>query len=305
MTDRMQTADQLHRFEFRAMASNCEIVVAAENRGDLVAATEASISEVLRLEQKYSRYQANSHLSQINRSAGSDWIECDAETQALLDYADALYQSSAGLFDITSGVLRRAWDFKNPVLPSQKVLDELLLLVGWEKVQRKDNRIFLPILGMELDFGGFGKEYAADRAAAILEGHGIRNGYVNLGGDLRVIGPKPDNSPWQLGIQHPRKQGALIASIPVQQGALATSGDYERYFELDGQRYCHVLSPKTGYPVRYWQSVSVVAPLSVTAGSYTTIAMLKEADGLKWLQSSGVSFLAVDAQGMLHQSATV
>ncbi len=138
----------------------------------------------------------------------------------------------------------------------------------------------MPLAGMELDFGGFGKEYAADRAAAMIHGKGVRHGYVNLAGDIRVVGPKLDESPWLIGIQDPRNKSRTIASIPLFTGALATSGDYERFIEVDGHRYCHIINPRSGYPVTYWRSVTVVAPLAITAGSYSTIAMLKEADGL-------------------------
>jgi thiamine biosynthesis lipoprotein len=153
---------------------------------------------------------------------------------------------------------------------------------------------------MELDFGGFGKEYAADRAATMMAARGAKHGYVNLAGDLRVLGPKPDGAPWMIGIQDPRRRGEVIATIPVYQGGLATSGDYERYFELEGQRYCHILDPNTGWPVTHWRTVSVLAPLAVVAGNCSTIAMLKQADGLAFLQASGMNFLAMDQHGAIH-----
>jgi thiamine biosynthesis lipoprotein len=153
---------------------------------------------------------------------------------------------------------------------------------------------------MEIDFGGFGKEYAADRAAAILAAQGIRHGYVNLGGDLQVIGPQPDGQAWTIGIQDPRNPDGVIAHIPVTQGSMATSGDYERYIELDGRRYCHILDPRSGRPVNHWRSVSVLAPLAIAAGSCSTIAMLKQENGLAFLDGTGMPYLAVDSQGELH-----
>jgi len=154
---------------------------------------------------------------------------------------------------------------------------------------------------MEIDFGGFGKEYAADRAVALLAERGARHGFVNLGGDIRVLGPQPDGQPWRFGIQHPRKPEATIASIELAEGALATSGDYERYLEHEGRRYCHILDPRTGWPVAHWQSMSVVAPLAVAAGALTTIAMLKAEAALEFLRGQGVGFLAVDAQRVIHE----
>jgi len=154
---------------------------------------------------------------------------------------------------------------------------------------------------MQIDFGGIGKEYAADRVATICLEHGMRHGLVNLGGDIRAIGPQADGTPWRVGIRHPRVQDAAVAGFDLAAGALATSGDYERYFEIAGQRYCHILNPKTGMPVRYWQSVSVVSPLCVVAGSCATIAMLLEADAPAFLESQGVQWLGIEADGSLRR----
>ncbi len=154
---------------------------------------------------------------------------------------------------------------------------------------------------MEIDFGGFGKEYAADRAATLLQERGVRHGLVNLGGDIRLVGPRLGGNPWMLAIQDPRLSDRLLAELPVRGGALATSGDYERFFERDGVRYCHVLDPRTGWPVSHWRSVSVIAPACLAAGALTTVAMLKGADALDFLQAQNVAFLAVDAQGCLHE----
>ncbi|MES2323027.1 MAG: FAD:protein FMN transferase [Pseudomonadota bacterium] len=282
---------------FGAMASECEVRLAASSQAHADALAQCAIDEVARIEAAFSRYRPGTIVSRINDAAGRDWVDLDSETEALLGYADTLFEGSEGKFDITSGVLRRAWDFRQGRVPAQAALAPLLELVGWQRVQRAPGRIRLPQAGMELDFGGFGKEYAADRAAAILKETGARHGYVNLGGDLHVFGPQPDGSAWMIGIQDPRDAGRTIASIPVQAGALATSGDYERFFEQDGKRYCHVLDPASGFPVGYWRSVSVLAPLAIAAGSYATITLLLEERGLDFLRDSGLDFLAVDHQG--------
>lgn len=286
---------------FGAMASECEIRIAVAGGAEALA--QAAIAEVRRIETKYSRYRDDSVVTRINRAAGRAWVEIDAETGALLGYADTLYASSAGKFDITSGVLRRAWDFRLARVPDAAQLAPLLALVGWRHVERRAGQVRLAQPGMELDFGGFGKEYAADRAAALLAARGVAHGYVNLGGDLHVIGPQPDGQPWLIGIQDPRNEDALIADIPVHSGALATSGDYERYFETGGQRYCHILDPDSGAPVGYWRSVSVLAPLAIAAGSFATVAMLKQEEGLGFLDESGLGYLAVDRDGVIHKSA--
>lgn len=286
---------------FEAMASACEVRLAAPDEAAARRLAQPAIDEVRRIEAKYSRYRADSVISRINAVAGVGEVELDAETLALFDYAGTLYQWSGGRFDPTSGVLRRAWDFRRPVLPSAQALAPLLALVGWSRVRRQGNRIALPQAGMELDLGGFGKEYAADRAATLLAEQGLRHGYVNLGGDLRLVGPQPDGQAWRIGIQDPRRTGQLAAGVPVSAGALATSGDYERFFDLGARRYCHILDPHTGMPVTHWRSVSVLGPLTVAAGSCATIAMLLQADGLAFLEGCGMAYLAIDQQGVIHR----
>ena len=265
-----------------------------------------AIAEVRRIEAKYSRFRMDSVVSQINAAAGNgEAITIDAETAQLLAFATQLFELSDGLFDATSGVLRQVWDFKTARKPSPQQLAEVLPRIGWNHVQWNDQTAQLTQHGMELDFGGFGKEYAADRAATLLANEGARHGLVNLGGDLRVIGPQADGSPWLMGIRQPRQarqDNVVIASIPISTGALATSGDYERFFVEDEQRFCHILNPKTGWPAQHWQSISVIAPVCVAAGAMSTTAMLKGPEAIAFLEGQGVSYLAVDADGQVLQS---
>jgi thiamine biosynthesis lipoprotein len=215
---------------------------------------------------------------------------------------------SGGLFDVTSGVLRRAWDFRRtpPSVPAAAELAAATALIGWSRVEWDERTVRLPAPGMEIDFGGIGKEYAADRAATICAEHGIAHALVNLGGDVRAVGPQEDGTPWRVGIRHPRRpeaSGAAIAEVMLDAGAVATSGDYERYVEIAGRRYCHILNPRTGMPATHWQSISVVAPLCVVAGSCATIAMLAEAGAPEFLAAQGVDWIGVDAQGALRGPA--
>lgn len=292
--------------EFAAMGSRCEVCLAACDEALARLYAAQAMDEIRRIEAKYSRYRSDSVVSRINAAAGREWVELDEESVALFNYADELYRISGGRFDITSGVLRRAWDFRYPKRPAPEALQPLLDLIGWRSVDWEPHaiphRIRLPRAGMEIDFGGFGKEYAVDRAAVMLAGSGGKSGYVNLGGDVRIIGPRPDGRPWEISIRHPRAEDRTIASIPVSTGALATSGDYERFFELDGKRYCHILDPVSGQPVQAWQSVSVLAPLAVVAGSFSTVTMLMGDAGLDFLRRSNLAFLAIDQHGRIHRA---
>ena len=295
----------LVRTTFRAMASDNELQLFAEDEARAREAAAAAIADVARIEAKYSRYRDDSETTRINRAAGGAPVAIDAETAALLSYADRCFSLSAGLFDITSGALRRVWDFRRvpPRLPQAPALESALALVGWSAVEWDARTIRLPRSGMEIDFGGIGKEYAADRVATIAIERGIAHGLVNLGGDVRVIGPRPDGAPWRIGIRHPRKEGVPAAAVMLESGAVATSGDYERYVEIDGRRYCHILNPRTGMPVSHWQSVSVIAPLCIVAGSCSTIAMLREAEAEAFLREQGFPYVAVAADGSLHGPA--
>lgn len=302
MTDAHLDHDGWH-LRFGAMASHCEIVVAGDDAVARHAAHEA-MAEVRRIEAKYSRYRSDSVVSRINAAAGSGQATAiDTETVDLLAFADQLHRQSDGLFDLTSGVLRKAWDFRTGHVPAPHELDALLPLVDWRRVVWDERELLLPEAGMELDFGGIGKEYAADRAQSLLAQAGVHRGFVNLGGDLRVLGPRADGRPWRFGIQHPRELGSLCASVELRDGALATSGDYERFFiTAEGRRCCHVLDPRSGQPVTHWQSVSVVAPVCAAAGALATIAMLLGSDGTAFLRNQGVAFLAIDAAGRVDSN---
>ncbi len=305
----MALATDPRRCLFQAMASPCEIRLdQPQARAQVDTSREQAfaqaVAEVRRIEARYSRYREDSVISRINACAGTgEAIEVDDETAGLLNFAAALHEDSEGRFDVTSGVLRRAWDFSAGTPPQPDHLASLMTLVGWRHVQWDGRHIGLSQAGMQLDFGGIGKEYAADRAASLLQGLGFGQGFVNLGGDIRVVGPRPDGQPWRFGIQHPRQPQSLIAHIEVGQGALTTSGDYERFLVHDGRRYGHILDARTGWPVQHWQSVSVVAPACVAAGALSTVAMLHEADGLDFLREQGVAFMAVDASGVVHSQA--
>ncbi len=296
-------------FQFSAMGSDCEVHIAGNvSENHARNAAQVAIFEVRRVEAKYSRYRADSVVSQINAAAGKGTpVPVDDETADLLAYADQMYWASDGLFDITSGVLSRAWDFRAGRLPTRQALHTLRQCVGWSltELERAPGHSSFALLrtGMEIDLGGFGKEYAADRAAVLLQERSVRHGFVNLGGDIRIVGPRADGSPWQMAIRHPREEDRPLATIELPDGGLATSGDYERYFiGPDGERYCHVLNPQTGWPVRAWRSISVVAPLCLAAGSTCTIAMLKGEDALPFLRKQASDFIAVDAQGLVHRA---
>ncbi|MFU8789416.1 MAG: FAD:protein FMN transferase [Methylobacter sp.] len=280
------------------MGSPCDLQLYADSSTKAQHVADRVIADVRRLEALYSRYRDDSFLSAINRVAASGGaITVDEETAGLLNYAATCHEQSDGLFDITSGILRRAWRFDQGKLPEQQQIDALLGHVGWHKLAWKPPVLTFPQPGMEIDFGGIVKEYAADRAAALCLSAGIKQGVINLGGDIKVIGPRNDGSPWRVGIRDPACKTAVLQTVLLREGALASSGDYERCIVVDGLRYGHLLNPKTGWPVRHLAAVSVVADFCVVAGSASTIAMLKGQDGAAWLENLGLPHVWVDLQG--------
>lgn len=289
------------RYRFHAMASEHELQLWSPDGALADRAAQAAIDDVRRIEAKYTRYRDDSLTAAINRAAGRTRVAIDEETAALLRYADRCHELSGGRFDLTSGVLRRVWDFRSrsPRVPSAAEIEAARALIGWDRVEWTERDVRLPCAGMELDFGGIGKEYAADRAAAICREHGIAHALVNLGGDVRALGTHPGGEPWRIAIRHPREPGATIATMALADGALATSGDYERYFEVDGRRYCHVLDALTGMPVTHFQSVSVAASLALLAGSYATIAMLLGESAQPLLDAQALRYWIVTADGSL------
>jgi thiamine biosynthesis lipoprotein len=297
---------RLERFSFRGMGSPCELSLWSTSRNEAAALAKLCAREVDRLEKKFSRYREDSLTTRINRSAGNaDGVVVDSETASLLDFAATAYHESGGRFDPTSGVLRRVWDFKSGRLPSKDALAGTRALVGWSKIEWAKPRLTLPIAGMELDFGGFVKEYASDRVAELCREHGLESGLIDLGGDLAVVGPHPDGSSWLVGIRDPRNPEHALARIAIDRGGLATSGDYERFMIVDGVRYSHLLDPRTGQSHRGGPAcVSIKAAHCLVAGITSTIAMLHdEAEAPKFLSRVGLPHLLVEQSGRVSGTA--
>jgi thiamine biosynthesis lipoprotein len=273
---------------FVAMATPCEIRV--QTVDSALAETLALLAqqEALRIEHKFSRYRGDSVVSLINAS-GRDGLLVDAETADLLDFAQECHDASDGLFDITSGVLRRVWRFDgSDQLPAPGRIAALMPLVGWRKVSwRKPHLRLVP--GMEIDFGGLAKEYAVDLALHQLASATARPVLVNFGGDLRVSGPRDGGSAWHVAIESVEMAGNAAGVIRLSSGALATSGDARRFILRDGVRYGHILDPRTGWPVKSPpRSVTVAAETCVEAGLTATLAMLQGKDAEAFLKEEEV-----------------
>jgi thiamine biosynthesis lipoprotein len=227
----------------------------------------------------------------INHAGGRP-VCVDEETAALIDYAVTCHEASGGLFDITSGVLRRAWTFDGgDRVPSEQALQDILPLVGWHRVSWRDHTLSMPS-GMEIDLGGLGKEYAVDRAAVLLAPRATSAYLVNFGGDLRASGWRRGERPWVVGVDDPDQTGeAAVYKLELSEGGLATSGDARRFVRWNGKRLGHILDPRTGWPVADApRAVTVLSDTCLEAGTLSTLAYLQGPRARDFLQEQGVNF---------------
>lgn len=281
---------QLIRGCFVAMANPCEVLCETQDESLARKVTEVAAREASRIERKFSRYRDDSVIHAINTANGAA-TELDAESAQLLDYATTLWQLTEGAFDITSGVLRHAWRFgQDARAPSQSEIDALLNKVGWQRVTWRKPWLSMPA-GMEIDFGGIGKEYAVDRVVAQVEEITRVPMLVNFGGDLRTAGSAPTSGAWQVGIESITKSESTNTLIKLTTGALATSGDTRRFVEIDGRRYGHIIDARTGWPSSDApRSVTVAADTCSQAGTFTTLAMLQGKQAEQFLSAEGLRY---------------
>jgi FAD:protein FMN transferase len=274
---------------FAAMASPCEVLIEAATESLARQVTHTAAACAWRIDHKFSRYRSDNIVHEINSSAGRA-VVVDEETAGLIDFAATLTKLSAGRFDITSGVLRRIWSFDGGSrVPTQEQIDEVLALVGWHLVDwRKPLLRLRP--GMQIDFGGIGKEYAVDMVATLVEAIAPGLGcLINFGGDVVARNPRRDGHPWRVGIEAAGRAGAAATIVHLQNGGLATSGDLRRFVLHDGRRLSHILDARTGRPVENAaRSITVAADTCTQAGTFTTLAMLQGPDAIRFLQASGM-----------------
>ena len=282
----------LQAVTFAAMSSPCEVLVHGVAPPQALELGRLAADEAWRIERKFSRYRDDSVIAGIHRQRGREQT-VDDETAGLLDFAHECYQLSDGYFDITSGVLRRAWKFDgSDRIPDAATVAALLPLIGFHRLHWRRPSLLLPE-GMELDLGGIGKEYAVDCAFGLIEARTQAPFLVNFGGDLRASRPPP-HGPWQVAVERPGSDGEAALVLELSQGALATSGDARRFLLRDGVRYGHVLDPHTGWPVRDApRSVTVAAASCTEAGLLSTMALLHGPDAETFLSGQGVRYWIV------------
>lgn len=282
-----------YTFFFNSMASPCEVLIDCENEQLAKRIATAVADEAWRIEDKYSRYNIASVCGQLNAKAGQ-LCTIDNETYLLLQFAEQCYQISDGLFDITSGILRRVWHFDgSDNIPTQAEIAALLQFIGWSKVSLTGST-FQMLPNMEIDLGGLGKEYAVDKAILIAKEMSKYPVLINFGGDIAVTGPSKNNQPWLIGIEHPSLSEQGNVMVQIKNGAIATSGDANRYLLKNGTRYGHVLNVKTGWSVESPpNAITVAAPQCIQAGFLATLALLQGKDAETFLSVQEIKYWSI------------
>ncbi|MBS1114912.1 MAG: hypothetical protein H6Q94_641 [Nitrospirae bacterium] len=251
-------------------------------------------------------YSDKSELSAINRNAGIREVRVSPETLDIIEKALFVSEKSGGAFDPTIGPEIKLWDFLKKVKPSDAEIRKNLPLVNYKNIiiDRTKSTVFLSRRNMLLDLGGIAKGFAADLAVQSLKQKGISSGLVAVAGDIKAFGLKPDKKPWIVGIKNPRQKSnddEIIARVPLSDKAISTSGDYERYFIMDGKRFHHLLIPKSGYPANTCQSVSVIADQGVMTDAFSTaFFVLGPERGLGLAKEMGMDVMIIDSKGALH-----
>lgn len=275
LTDSPLKADPrgVRTLAFKAMGTNCSVKFRLEDESAALEFGRITLDWVSRFEGKFSRFRPDSVVTAINREAGGGWVSVDGETEHMLDLAAQVYQQSDGAVDATALPLLRVWNWKeaHESLPHPSAVKAALDLTGWPLVERRMGAVRLPLSGMGLDFGGFGKEYAVDQVAKLARAAGIHDALIDFGRDIFAMGGNGEHPFWHIGIEDGNQPGNCWGGLAVSDQAVGSSGDYHRFFSHGGKRYGHILDPRTGWPVANgMRAVTVVAPSCLQAGIYST-----------------------------------
>ena len=294
-TPQLQHVEDYWVGRFQAMAGPCEVLMDTQDPLLAQRLTEIAEQEASRIEHKLSRYREDNIIYKINNANGAK-VKVDAETAQMLDYADQCYRLSDGMFDVTSGVLRRAWKFDgSDNVPGKDRVKKLLPHIGWKKVRWQSPYLQMP-KGMQIDLGGIGKEYSVDRTILLLRQATSISCLVNYGGDIATTGPRQTGKGWIVGIENPDPTLAHNKAYELKHGAIATSGDARRYLLKNGVRYSHILDPRSGWPVSDApRSVTVITDTCTEAGILATLAMLHGAQAEEFLAQQGVQYWCIRA----------
>ncbi len=292
--------------ETRALMDTfCEISCYGGNEDAAVSAIDAAFKEMERIEHVFSKFDENSEVSKINRLAGLEKVMASEEVFKLTERSVYYSSISDGAFDITVAPLMEIWGFvrKHKVIPDKDAVENALKSVGYKNIALDPEELSIRFLnkGVKVDFGGIAKGYAVDRAKDVLVSKGIKNGLVNLGGNIFALGNAPGNKAWKIGVEDPINKGKLLRSFELRDNAISTSGNYERFFAIGGKRYSHIINPVTGEPCQGIISVTVIADSAEEADALSTaIFVMGEEKGINLAKSiKGIKVLILKEDGKI------
>ncbi|MEP1384760.1 MAG: FAD:protein FMN transferase [Paraglaciecola sp.] len=287
------------------MGTNIQVELWSESEVTGEAAIEAIMSEMHRIDQLMSPYKPSSELSKLNAKAAIEPVTVSKELFDLISLAIELSKETQGAFDITFASVGFLYDYREHKKPKQNNINELLPAIDYRHIKLEEGKhsIFFGHENVKIDLGGIAKGHAVDNSIHILQQMGIKYALVTAGGDTRLLGNRLDK-PWMVGIRDPRNKNKQAVVLPLADIALSTSGDYERYFEEDGKRYHHILSPKTGKSAFEVQSVSIIGPSStLNDGLSTAVFVLGVQKGMDLLnRTPGYDGIILDNTRKLHYS---
>ena len=305
------SSQEIYQRSFVKMGSDFELTVVAKDAQSGEQFLAEGIAEIERIEHLISSWDPASETSQVNRMAGEAPVKVSDELFELVQRAKAISRLTDGAFDITYASVDPLWSFNGGSItpPEVSVISASVAKIGFQKVQLNPSNksIFLPEKGMKIGFGAIGKGYAADKVKSLLQLKGVTGGIVNASGDLSAWGVQLDGQPWQVGLVNPKNKNNVFAWFPINDRAVVTSGDYERYLLMDGKRYGHIINPKTGYPSQGVISCTVFAPKAELADALATaLFVLGIENGLYFVnQLPEVDAIMIDDEGNLHASKNV
>lgn len=266
------------------MGSVFQITIVAEDSAKADHFIDMTIAEMTRIENLISEWQPHTQISQVNQNAGIKAIKVDREVFDLTKHAINYSEMTNGAFDISIAALDRIWLFDGTMdsLPNAQAIKKSIAKVNYKDIilDSTNSTIFLKNKGMKIGFGSIGKGYAADKGRELMIQNNVKAGIVNASGDIATWGLQPNQKPWLIGINNPFKKNKITKILKLKYDAVATSGSYEKYAEIDNVRYSHIINPKTGYPATGLTSVTIYGPSAEFANALSTsIMVLGEKEG--------------------------
>ncbi|NQU51953.1 MAG: FAD:protein FMN transferase [Bacteroidetes bacterium] len=293
------------------MGNRFDITVVASDSIQSNKYISLAIDEISRIEKLISSWDANSQTSDINKNAGIKPVQVDKELFELIERAIGISKLTDGAFDISYAGMDKVWKFDGSMsgMPSNEVIKASVVKVGFKNIllNKEGSTVFLKLEGMKIGFGAIGKGYAADKAKSLLIKMGVSSGIINASGDMNIWGVQPDGKEWKVAITNPLNKNNAFALLPVNNGALVTSGNYEKYVVFNNKRYTHIIDPRTGYPCSGISSVSVFAPKAELADALATsvFVMGKEVGLNRINQLPQIECVIIDDQGKIYTSNNI